>query len=267
MAGPIPVSILLSIIFIIAGVTFLVLKRVLGGKEIKGKVIFPKEIKYYKLVEEIENNRFDTILFDLDGTLLNSQEWITKSFEHTFQKFRPDLEITEEEYVSFFGPTLYQTFSKFSDNEDEINEMIEYYREYNVAGYDENVKLFPNVKETIKILHRKGYKLGIVSSKKKELVQHTIELFGLTDYIDLVIGQGDFKNPKPDPESILMAINTLESKNTLYVGDTLSDIKAAKGANAKSCGVLYSASIEELLEEKPDYVIKNMTQLTEICGE
>ncbi|MBR6288746.1 MAG: HAD-IA family hydrolase, partial [Acholeplasmatales bacterium] len=106
-----------------------------------------------------------------------------------------------------------------------------------------------------------------VSSKKKELVQHTIELFGLTDYIDLVIGQGDFKNPKPDPESILMAINTLESKNTLYVGDTLSDIKAAKGANVKSCGVLYSASIEELLEEKPDYVIKNMTQLTEICGE
>ena len=267
MAGPIPVSILISVIFIIVGISFLVLKRVLGGKEIKGKIIFPEEIKYADLLEEIKNNRFDTILFDLDGTLLNSQEWITKSFEHTFQKFRPDAEISEEEYVSFFGPTLYQTFSKYSDNEEEINEMIAYYRAYNVEGYDENVRLFPGAKETLKILHRKGYKLGIVSSKKKDLVEHTIELFGLTEYIDIIIGHGDFEKPKPDPESLLMAMKKLESKNTLYVGDTLSDMKAAKAANAKACGVLYSASIEELLDEKPDYVIKNMSQLTEVCGE
>ncbi len=267
MAGPIPVSIMISVIFIVIGVSFLVLKRVLGGKAIKGKVIFPKEVKYNELLEKIEHNRFDTVLFDLDGTLLNSQEWITKSFEYTFQKFRPNLEISDEEYNSFFGPTLYQTFKRYSDDEDEINEMIAYYREYNVAGYDENVKLFPGAKETLKILHKKGYKLGIVSSKKKDLVEHTVELFGITEYIDIIIGQGDFEKPKPDPESILMAINKLESKNTLYVGDTLSDMKAAKAANAKACGVLYSSNIEELLEDQPDYVIKNMSQLTAVCGE
>ncbi len=267
MAGPIPVSILLSIIFIIVGVSFLVLKRVLGGKEIKGKTIFPTEVKYAQLLDKIANEKFDTILFDLDGTLLNSQEWITKSFEHTFQKYRPDLELTDKDYLSFFGPTLYQTFSKFSDNEDEINEMIAYYREYNVAGYDENVKLFPGAKDTIKLLHKRGYKIGIVSSKKKDLVEHTVDLFNLGDYIDLIIGQGDFKNPKPDPESLLIAVSKLESKNTLYVGDTLGDMKAAKSANIKACGVLYSASIEDLLLEQPDYVIKNMAELPLILGE
>ena len=64
-----------------------------------------------------------------------------------------------------------------------------------------------------------------------------------------------------------MAMKELESNNTLYVGDTLSDMQAAKAAGCKACGVLYSSDLEKLLAETPDFVIKNMSQLTEVCGE
>ena len=303
MLGPIPVSILTSVLFVIAGVAFLILKRFKGPKEL-----------YYDIIKYVEDNKPDIVLFDLDGTLLNTRLLIDRSFVHTFEHFRPDMKLTDDDLDSFFGPTLYQTFSRFSDDKDEIEEMVKYYREYNVANHDEIVKAFPGAYDTLEILHKKGFKLGVVSSKAKSLIQRGLEICKLDKFIDVVIGYEEIQNPKPAPDGILLAIDILTENNktneikeissdnvdeikadssneesleakdevinleelkdnqvkmpkVLYVGDTLNDIMAAKAANVKSCGVLYINHPEIMLEAKPDFVINKLSELLRICGE
>ena len=275
MLGPIPVSILTSVLFIVAGILYLALKRLLPmwikDKNSSNVVIHElaniPQISYIDLVNKISDNRFDLILFDNDGTLLDTRFLIDRSFIHTFEKFRPELKLTDEDLDSFFGPTLYQTFSRYGENEEEIQEMIQYYREFNEPNHDNLAKPFPGAKEVLKALHKKGYKLGVVSSKKNKLLEHGLEHFELSQYLDIIIGSDDVSNHKPAPDGILLAKEKLNGKNILYVGDTKSDIDTAKNANVKSCGVLYIKHPEIMLEAKPDYVISNLNELLKILGE
>ncbi len=256
MAGPIPMSILTSVIFILCGIAFLVAKRFIGPRT-----------NYAKLMETIKENKYDTVLFDLDGTLLNTRELINRSFVHTFEHFRPDHVLTDEELDSFFGPSLRQTFSRYSTDEQEIEEMIQYYREFNVSSHDEMVTAFPGAKSLIRTLARKGYKLGVVSSKKTDLVEHGLEIFGMRDKIKVIIGEEDVKNPKPDPEGILEAMRILDSKKALYVGDGVGDIEAGKNAGIDTIGVLYSDRKEQILAAEPTYTIHSLDQILAILVE
>ena len=253
--GPIPVSIAISFIFIVCGIAFLVLKRFFGPKE-----------KYQDVIKFVNDNKIDTVLFDLDGTLLNTKPLIDKSFIHTFEHFRPDYKLSDEELDSFFGPTLYQTFSRYSNDEEEIQAMIQFYRDFNVPNHDSMVSPFPQAKETVKDLHKKGIKVGVVSSKKTDLVMHGLELFGMLEYMDIVIGADEVKNHKPAPDGILLAKEKLNSKNVLYVGDTKNDIIAGKNASVKTCGVLYIKDPSIMLEVAPDYVINKLSEIEVICG-
>ena len=253
--GPIPVSIAISFIFIVCGIAFLVLKRFFGPKE-----------KYQDVIKFVNDNKIDTVLFDLDGTLLNTKPLIDKSFIHTFEHFRPDYKLSDEELDSFFGPTLYQTFSSYSNDEEEIQAMIQFYRDFNVPNHDSMVSPFPQAKETVKDLHKKGIKVGVVSSKKTDLVMHGLEIFGMLEYMDIVIGADEVKNHKPAPDGILLAKEKLNSKNVLYVGDTKNDIIAGKNASVKTCGVLYIKDPSIMLEVAPDYVINKLSEIEVICG-
>ena len=165
MLGSVPVSILISVIFIVSGIAFLIIKRFVGPKD-----------NYQEVIAEVKNNKFDTVLFDLDGTLLDTKPLIDRSFIHTFEHFRPGYNLTEEELDSFFGPSLKQTFSRYSSDPEEIKKMVDYYRAFNVSHHDEMVKVMPGAKELIKSLYKKGYKLGVVSSKKTDLVKIEVAL-------------------------------------------------------------------------------------------
>lgn len=256
MAGPIPMSILISVIFIACGIAFLIAKRFVGPRA-----------NYQEIMRSIKENRYDTILFDLDGTLLNTRDLINRSFIHTFEHFFPEHTLTDEELDSFFGPSLRQTFSRYSKDEKEIEEMVRYYREYNVSVHDEHVTAFPGSKSLIKTLARKGYKVGVVSSKKTDLVEHGLDLFGMIDYVRVVIGEEDVKNPKPDPEGILKAMDMLHSKKALYVGDGVGDIEAGKNANIDTIGVLYSDRKDKIIEAEPTYTIHKLSDILTILVE
>lgn len=275
MLGPIPVSIATSIIFIVSGIIYLSLKRLLPlwikDKNSSNVVVYElaniPQTAYIDLVNDITKNKFDLILFDNDGTLMDTKFLIDRSFIHTFEKFRPDLKLTDEDLDSFFGPTLHQTFSRYSDSDEEIEEMIKYYREFNIENHDNLAKPFPHAVETLKALHKKGYKLGVVSSKKNEVLQHGLEHFGLSKYLDIIVGADDVSNHKPAPDGILLAKEKLQCNNVLYIGDTKSDIDTAKNANVKSVGVLYIKHPEIMLDAKPDYVISNLPELLRMLGE
>ena len=159
---------MISVIFIISGIAYLIVKRFVGPKT-----------NYLEELKRIKDNRYDTILFDLDGTLLDTRNLVNRSFIHTFEHFRPGYIISDEELDSFFGPSLKQTFSRYSNDPKEIDEMVKYYREFNISNHDDMVKVFPNTKEVLKKLNNKvtleGYtliplKIYFVKGRAKVLI-------------------------------------------------------------------------------------------------
>lgn len=299
MLGPIPVSILTSAIFIVVGVLFFILKRALPKINFKNmekelpvyaegnnKFLYNVKLNYVKftnrlkrdikntpedyyldIINSTKEHKIDAVVFDLDGTILDSKNLIDESVLYTFKKFRPDYELSEDELDAFFGPTLYQSFSKYSSDEEEINKMIECYREFNIPHHDEYVKPFPEVKQTMIKIKKMGYKLGVASSKKTDMVHAGLKICGVDDLFDVVIGYEEGINPKPAPDSILLAKEKLEAKNIMYVGDTKNDIVAAKAAGAYAVGVLYIKHPEVMLEAKPDDVISKISDLVKMLGE
>jgi len=268
MMGPIPVSIMVSVIFIIAGVLFLILKRKIKAMDSK---------YYLDIVDSVKNDNIDTVIFDLDGTILNTKPLIDHTFIYTFQHYFPEHELSQEELDSFFGPTLYDSFSKYTKDDKLINEMIEYYRVYNKEHHNEFVKPFEGARETLRQLHNKGYIVCVVSSKIKEMVEYGLESNGMLKYVDYIIGEGEI-NPKPNPEGILLAMNHFKNaKNGIYIGDNPSDILAGKNANKyyisknidktmKSCGVMYSNKLEELKTLEPNYFVNHLDDILDIVN-
>src|SRR5690625_2886921 len=157
-----------------------------------------------------------TILFDLDGTLIDSNELIEKSFEYTFAQF--GYTFSREEILQFNGPPLTETFTKI--NPDLADEMLRTYRKHNMEHHDEYVKLFPNVKGTLDILKRHGVKMGIVSAKVHAGVRQGLEVTGIAPYFDTVIGVDDVENAKPHPEPVFKGMSDLEAdeETALMVG-------------------------------------------------
>lgn len=256
----IPVSIVVSVIFILSGLAFLILKTFFGPK------------KYYQdIIKEVLENKVSMVLFDLDGTLLDTRGLIFASFIHTFEKYFPDYILTDEELESFFGPPLYETFRRYCDDDKKIEEMITYYRAFNKAEHNNYVKPMEGCKEVLRSLYKKGYKLGIVSSKKRDVLMLGVELAGVEDYISYYICEGEVENAKPAPDGILKCMENIDKtilpNKVLYVGDHPSDIIAAKAAGVKSCAVMYSSKALELDAYEPDYEIYKLYDLFQILVE
>lgn len=209
------------------------------------------------------------VLFDVDGTLIDSKELIFNSFRYTFKHYKPEYELSEEELQSFFGPTLYETFSKYFP-EDKIEEIVAYYREYNHEHHDEYVKEMPNAKKMLEELKEKGFTVGAVSNKLPHTVNRGLELTGLMPYMDVVIGYDKSIKPKPAPDSILKACEELcyPVDDVVYVGDASTDIMAAKNMGAYSIGYAVSDEDKIRLEKvNPCKVIKDLQELTTILKE
>ncbi|RFB13568.1 pyrophosphatase PpaX [Bacillus sp. HNG] len=208
-----------------------------------------------------------TLLFDLDGTLIDTNELILQSFLHTFETYFPDRQFTREEILPFNGPTLHESFS--SVDPDRAEEMIAEYRKFNHEKHDELVTEFPGVFDTIKTLKEQGYKIGVVTTKIRNTVNMGLKLTKLDQFFDVVVTLDDVKNPKPDPEPVLLALKLLGStpEEAIMIGDNYQDIVAGQNAGTKTAGVAWSHKGKDfLLEYKPDFMLENMSDLLDIVS-
>jgi pyrophosphatase PpaX len=209
----------------------------------------------------------ETILFDLDGTLIDTNELIIASFTHTVGKYgeRP---YTREEIIEFIGPPLVDSLQKVNPNND-VEEMMATYREHNYANHEKYVKAYPTVVETIKKLKAAGYQLGIVTTKLSDTAKLGLELTGMADMFEVLIGLDDVVNAKPHPEPILTAIEKLQANpmTTLMVGDNYHDIEAGHNAGVQTAGVAWTIKGREVLEaHDPHYMLEQMSDLLQIIG-
>lgn len=212
------------------------------------------------------NRSIDTILFDLDGTLVDTNELIIDSFLHTLGKYYPD-KYKRKDVLPFMGPTLYETFGGINPELEE--EMVREYRRYNYENHDRLVKEFPGVNETIKILKDNGFKLGVVSTKIMDTVMKGLKLTKLDQYFDTIVALDHVSKAKPDPEAIFLALKQLNStpERALMVGDNYHDILGGKNAGTKTAGVAWSLKGRDFLAQfEPDYMLEEMSDILKIVG-
>ncbi|MEQ6378377.1 pyrophosphatase PpaX [Bacillaceae bacterium S4-13-56] len=207
-----------------------------------------------------------TLLFDLDGTLIDTNELIISSFAHTLDQYAPG-KYEREDILAFMGPPLKDTFIQVDPNR--VEEMIETYRAHNLEHHDQLVIPFPGVVDTMKSLKEKGYKLGIVTTKMRRTVEMGLIITGLEGLFDTVITLDDVKKAKPDPEPIYKALDALDSipEETIMVGDNYHDIEAGKNAGTKTAGVAWTIKGKDFLGKyNPDYMLEEMEDLYKILG-
>ena len=205
--------------------------------------------------------KFKAILFDLDGTLLDTSGLIVDSFKHAFQiHYRKEVDVSKVH--EFFGKSLRSAMEYLGP--DKVDELIDTYREHNLKYHDKLIDIFPNVVTTIEFLHKNNIKLGIVTSKTQKTAIRGLKIFGLDQYFPVVIGIEECMNPKPHPEPVQTAMRLLSvnSEECLMIGDSTADINSGKSAGVKTAAVKWThVNWNNILGEKPDYVLENMEDL------
>ena len=214
-------------------------------------------------------SRTDTVLFDFDGTVMDTNNVIIQSWQHTFRT----LENREEDLdkiIKTFGEPLEVTMRNLFPHVP-VEESIAIYRSYHYNNFGELISVFPGMKELIRELKGRGCKLGLVTSRLRKTTMQGLEKYGLAEFFDAVVTADDTSKHKPDPEPVNIALEKLGSRpeNSIMVGDTMFDILCARNAGVKSVLVSWALAVTE--EEKngpdgPDHTIEKAEELLALIG-
>ncbi|WP_400243268.1 pyrophosphatase PpaX [Niallia sp. JL1B1071] len=208
--------------------------------------------------------KINTALFDLDGTLINTNELIISSYLHTLNHYYPG-KYSREDVIPFMGPPLLETFE--SIDKLRAQEMMTMYRAYNIENHDNIVTIFDGVYEAIKELKEKGFKLAIVSTKLSDVVEMGLKLTKLDEFFEVVVALDHVTKAKPDPEPVLLALEKLKASpaEAIMVGDNKHDILSGKNAGTLTAGVAWTLKGKAFLQEyNPDYIFDNMKDILSI---
>ena len=172
--------------------------------------------------------KYPTVLFDLDGTLIDSGAMILASFRHATRTVLAR-EIPDDELVAAVGGSSIRDQMAFFDA-DRADELVRVYRAHNAPLHDE-LEAFEGVQEVLERLHAEGRKLGIVTAKRRKTVDLAFEQLGLERYFDVVVTTDDTELHKPHPEPVLRALELVDATpgEAAFIGDSPFDIQAGEG--------------------------------------
>ena len=181
-------------------------------------------------------NKYELLLFDLDGTVADTDEMIVQTMNILYDKYRNGKRTPKEEVYYFSGPPIYETLDKEFPGCD-LEFMHAEFRRVSMELYPKTVASYPHCKEVLLELKRKGYKLGIVTNKIHSSTIYCLKLIGLEGVFDSLICYDDVKNPKPEAEPILKSmefLNVSDLSKVLYIGDNKLDLLCANNAGVDS---------------------------------
>jgi pyrophosphatase PpaX len=201
------------------------------------------------------------VLFDLDGTVVDSGAMILASFRHA-TKTVLDRELSDAELLSAVGTPLREQMNLIDAQR--ADELVEVYRAHNEPLHDA-LEPCVGMLDVLQRLKDEGRRLGIVTAKRRSTVELAFAVLPLADYFDVVVAAEDAARHKPDPEPLLLALGRLGARqdDAAYVGDSPFDVAAAKAAGVFAVAVTWGGihSRQSLSEEAPDAIIEAPKEL------
>ena len=206
------------------------------------------------------------ILFDLDGTLIDSTEAILESFDVAFKTFNditPDDSLIKAE----IGHPLDHMFSTLGVKEEKVWEYVHAYKMHYKKISCAKTVLLPYAREAVELASRHAT-LGVVTTKTAKYSIELLEDMDLMKYFDVLIGREDVQNPKPDPEPIEKALAKLPSDTDeiWMVGDTCMDMLAAKAAKVSSAGLTCGYGSHKSLSKCTDNIYQNALEFVQFIA-
>lgn len=203
------------------------------------------------------------VLWDLDGTLIDSIALIVSSFRHTYEAFRG---VDEEgiDWVAGIGRPLRDQLSRYAESDEELEAMIAHYIEHNLANHDRMVVPFDGAAETVRRLHAEGIKQAIVTGKRRRGTTRGVNLLGVSDVLDVWVCADDVEKGKPDPEAVFRALELLDvdAKDALFVGDSPHDMESGRRAGVKTAAATWGPfSREQLQPHEPSVWLEHVTDV------
>ncbi len=207
-------------------------------------------------------NKYKVLLFDLDGTLCDTDEMIVQTMYAIYQNYKPVKVRTREEIYYFSGPPIRDTLAnEFPDQDPE--HMYDVFKKVSKGFYASTVKPYQDEIEMLTKLKEKGYLLGVVTNKGLPLTIYSLEICHIDHLFDVVISADDVNIPKPDPTGIYKALEKLNIKNkeeVLYIGDNDIDYITASNAGVDTLLVTWGPRKINVLD-KAKYLAKSYNDM------
>jgi pyrophosphatase PpaX len=207
-----------------------------------------------------------TMLFDLDGTLIDSVRLILDSYHHTLKTHGFPAR-SDEEWLRGVGTPLRVQFAKWADDPQVLEALITTYREYNLTHHDRMVSVYPGVVDAVRTIKPLGVRTGLVTSKNRQGALRGLALVRLEALMDVLVCADEVDNPKPHPEPVEKAVTLLgaDPATTVYVGDSIHDMQSGRAAGVLTAAVLWGPFGRSHLEgARPDYWLERPEELVEL---
>ncbi len=203
------------------------------------------------------------ILFDIDGTLLDTQEFVFDAVKYAFSESGYPYP-TEREFKKVTGLPLVEFYSKLLPG-DASEKLATLHREFQQENFH-LVKPFSKTKKTLKTLKNAGFALAAVSNRTRESLVKSLKFTGIFDFFEVVICADDVVNAKPHQDHLFAALKLMQIKpeDACIIGDTENDILAGKNAKIKTIGVTYGWLGKDIAKYNPDYVVNDIEEIFKI---
>lgn len=180
------------------------------------------------------------VLFDLDGTLIDSIQLILGSMQHAFIKCHRSVPV-DADWLTGVGTPLPTMFRKYVSDDTEVAELIAAYREHQLEHHDALVRCYAEVADTLAVLASRGHPMAVVTSKSDALARRGLEHAGILRFFESIVGFDSTLRHKPHPEPVLTALERLGYGpfEAAFVGDSVHDIEAGNAAGVVTVAALW----------------------------
>ena len=209
----------------------------------------------------------DAILFDLDGTLVDTIPLILASMRHTFEG--RERAPTDAAWLAEIGKPLPGMIAPYADGDADVQALIARYRTHQKAEHDNLIRPYEGATDVVRALHARGHRLAVVTSKAVPIAQLALDWAAMTPYFDVVVGLESTAMHKPDPAPVHFALAALQAdaSRAWMVGDSPFDLAAGRAAGTRTCAALWGPFDQATLAaERPDAMASSMREVLRIVS-
>jgi pyrophosphatase PpaX len=207
--------------------------------------------------------RKPAVLFDLDGTLLDTIDLLLSSMRHAFRD-SPERMPKVEDWVAGIGTPLTTQLRPYASDDADVAALAASYRVYQREHHDRLTRAYEGAVDTVAAIHATGRPTAVVTSKANDIAMRSVQWCGLDRFIDVIVGADSTTRHKPDPEPVRYALAALAApaETAVFVGDSPHDIHAGNAAGVISVGALWGPfSRDQVLAAGPRYTLDRIRDL------